>query len=37
MTVYELFKKYLKQQRYAKLTTQNTYSYLLEFLKKDKF
>lgn len=37
MTVYELFKKYLKQQRNARLTTQNTYSYLLEFLKKDKF
>lgn len=36
MTVYELFEKYLKQQRNARLTTQNTYSYLLEFLKKDK-
>lgn len=37
MTVYELFKKYLKQQRNARASTQNTYHYLLEFLKKDKF
>ncbi|WP_338850449.1 tyrosine-type recombinase/integrase [Clostridium perfringens] len=37
ITVYELFKKYLKQQRNSRLTTQNTYRYLLEFLKKDKF
>lgn len=37
LTVYELFKKYLKQQRNSRLTTQNTYRYLLEFLKKDKF
>lgn len=37
ITVYELFKKYLKQQRNSRLTTQNTYHYLLEFLKKDKF
>ena len=37
MTVYELFRKYLKQQRNARATTQNTYHYLLEFLKKDKF
>lgn len=37
MTVYELFKKYLKQQRNARASTQNTYYYLLEFLKKDKF
>lgn len=37
MTVYELFKKYLKQQRNARVSTQNTYHYLLEFLKKDKF
>lgn len=34
ITVYELFKKYLKQQRNSRLTTQNTYRYLLEFLKK---
>lgn len=37
ITVYELFKKYLKQQRNSRLTTQNTYRYLLEFLKKDTF
>lgn len=37
MTVYELFKKYLKQQRNTRASTQNTYHYLLEFLKKDKF
>lgn len=37
ITVYELFKKCLKQQRNSRLTTQNTYRYLLEFLKKDKF
>lgn len=37
MTVYELFGKYLKQQRNARLTTQNTYSRLLDFLKRDKF
>lgn len=37
MTVYELFKKYLKQQRNARASIQNTYHYLLEFLKKDKF
>lgn len=37
MTVYELFKKYLKQQRNARLSTQSTYGYLLEFLSRDKF
>ena len=37
ITVYELFKKYLKQQRNSRLTKQNTYRYLLEFSKKDKF
>lgn len=31
MTVYEFFKKHLKQQRNVRLSIQNTYNYLLEF------
>ena len=37
MTVYELFKKYLKQQRNSRLSTQTTYGYLLDYLSRDKF